>query len=158
MWILTSLFVMLWFMASLKTSLVLPLQGTELTEIIILYLYKFELFQLEYRMISKLLFYFTYGRWAGILLIFKHNFCFKPYLPREPRRDPSNRRLFMNIWYMSDTTRNRTNSLFRFKCAPIPLGLSTSIIMMYKPLKWIRSIYRIEVHSVIECGSPFFRS
>ena len=24
---------------------------------------------------------------------FKHNFCVKPYVPREPRRDPSNRRL-----------------------------------------------------------------
>ena len=31
---------------------------------------------------------------------FKHNFCIKPCVPREPRRDPSNRRLYEHgIWY-----------------------------------------------------------
>ena len=28
-----------------------------------------------------------------LFYIFQHNFCVKPYVPREPRRDPSNRRL-----------------------------------------------------------------
>ena len=27
------------------------------------------------------------------IYFFQHNFCVKPYVPREPRRDPSNRRL-----------------------------------------------------------------
>ena len=33
--------------------------------------------------------------WGSALWVsfFKHNFCVKPYIPREPRRDPSNRRL-----------------------------------------------------------------
>ena len=32
--------------------------------------------------------------WTNKLLFFdKHNFCVQPYVPREPRRDPSNRRL-----------------------------------------------------------------
>ena len=26
--------------------------------------------------------------------IFKHNFCIKPYVPKKPRMDPSNRRLY----------------------------------------------------------------
>ena len=26
-------------------------------------------------------------------VFFKHNFCVKPFVPREPRRDPSNRRV-----------------------------------------------------------------
>ena len=30
---------------------------------------------------------------ATALVFFKHNFCVKLYVPREPRRDPSNRRL-----------------------------------------------------------------
>ena len=37
------------------------------------------------------------GTWLGNLILFlvffKHNFCVKPYVPREPGRDPSNRRL-----------------------------------------------------------------
>ena len=28
-----------------------------------------------------------------VIVFFLHNFCVKPYVPREPRRDPSNRRL-----------------------------------------------------------------
>ena len=31
--------------------------------------------------------------YAFLKFIFQHNFCIKPYIPREPRRDPSNRRL-----------------------------------------------------------------
>ena len=58
-------------------------------------------------------------------MFFQHNFCVKLYVPREPRRDPSNRRLYEHgIWYISDTARNRTHNLFRPKCAPIPLGHS----------------------------------
>ena len=46
-------------------------------------------------------------------LFFKHNFCVKPYVPREPRRDPSNRRLNEHgiYIYISDTARNRTHNL-----------------------------------------------
>ena len=33
---------------------------------------------------------------------FKHNFCVKPYVPREPRRDPNNRRLNAHgVWSWS---------------------------------------------------------
>ena len=31
--------------------------------------------------------------YTPVLYFFKHNFCVKRYLPREPRRNPSNRRL-----------------------------------------------------------------
>ena len=32
---------------------------------------------------------------------FQHNFCIVPYIPREPRRDPSNCRLYEHgIWYI----------------------------------------------------------
>ena len=55
---------------------------------------------------------------------FKHNFCVKPYVPREPRRDPSNRRLYMNMGYIFYTAKNRTHNLFRPKREPIPLGHS----------------------------------
>ena len=55
---------------------------------------------------------------------FQHNFCVKPYVPREPRRDPSNRRLNGAGIYISDTARNRTHNLFRPKRKPIPLGNS----------------------------------
>ena len=33
---------------------------------------------------------------------FKHNFCVEPYVPREPRRDPSNRIGSMIMGYVSD--------------------------------------------------------
>ena len=29
--------------------------------------------------------------------LFKHDFCVKPYVPREPRRDPSNRMLYVSL-------------------------------------------------------------
>ena len=38
---------------------------------------------------------------SGAYLFFKHNFCVKPYVPREPRRDPSNRRLNEHGIYIS---------------------------------------------------------
>ena len=31
--------------------------------------------------------------WGMQIFFFQHNFCVKPYVPREPQRDPSNRRL-----------------------------------------------------------------
>ena len=34
------------------------------------------------------------------LFFFQHNFCVKPYVPREPRRDPSNRRLYEHGIYI----------------------------------------------------------
>ena len=47
------------------------------------------------------------------------------YVPREPWRDPSNRRLCEHgIWYLSDTARNQTLNLFRHKREPIPLDHS----------------------------------
>ena len=58
---------------------------------------------------------------------FLTQFCIKPYVPRELRRDPSNRRLLWTwdmIYNISDTARNRTRNLFRPKCAPIPPGHS----------------------------------
>ena len=62
---------------------------------------------------------------------FKHNFCVKPCIcslcTREPRRDPSNRRLNEHGIYISDTARNRTHNLFRPKREPIPLGHSDII-------------------------------
>ena len=46
-------------------------------------------------------------------------------IPREPRSDPSNPRLYEHgIWYLSDNARNRTHNLVRHKCTPIPLGHS----------------------------------
>ena len=61
----------------------------------------------------------------NIRFFLKHNFCIKPYVPREPWRDPSNRRLYEHgIWYIFDTARNRTRNLFRPKYKPIPLGHS----------------------------------
>ena len=35
-----------------------------------------------------------------IKFFFKHNFCVKPYVTREPRRDPSNRRLIEHGIYI----------------------------------------------------------
>ena len=56
---------------------------------------------------SSFLFYF-------FIFFFKHNFCVKPCVPREPRRDPSNRRLNEHGIYIR-TARNRTHNLFRPK-------------------------------------------
>ena len=72
--------------------------------------------------------------------VFKHNFCVKPYVPREARRDPTNRRLNKHGIYISDTARNRTHNLFRPKREPIPLGHSvlmfirTSLINAFQVL------------------------
>ena len=56
------------------------------------------------------------------------NFWVKPYVSRELRRDPSNRRFHehVEIWFITDTTRNRTRNLFRRKHAPTPLRLGLS--------------------------------
>ena len=35
----------------------------------------------------------SYSNVPLFYFLFKHNFCVKPYVPREPRKDPSNRRL-----------------------------------------------------------------
>ena len=61
-------------------------------------------------------------------IFFQHNFCVEPYVPREPRRDPSNRSS-MNMGYISHTARNQTQNLFRPKQKPIPLGQSDSILL-----------------------------
>ena len=57
---------------------------------------------------------------------FKHNFCVKPYVPREPRRDPSNRRVNKHGIYIRHC-RNRTHNLIRYKREPIPLGHSAGL-------------------------------
>ena len=58
--------------------------------------------------------------------IFNTIFVSSRNVPREPRRDPSNRRLYEHgIWYISNTARNRTHNLFRPKCAPIPQAIVT---------------------------------
>ena len=63
---------------------------------------------------------------------FQHNFCVKPYVPREPRKDPSNRGS-MSMGYISDTARNRTHNLFRPKQESIPLSHSDSYVE-WRPL------------------------
>ena len=82
---------------------------------------------------------FLFGRFLGnfqigyeftILFAFLHNFCIKPYVPREPRRDSSNRWLYENgIWLynISDTTRIRTHNQFHSKCTSNLLGQSESV-------------------------------
>ena len=72
----------------------------------------------EWKCHQKYVFFFCF--------FFKHNFCVKPYVPREPRRNPSNRRLNEHGIYIrqTDTARNRTHDLFRPKREPIPLGHS----------------------------------
>ena len=45
------------------------------------------------------------------------------YVPREPRRDSSDWRLYGHgIWYISGTARVQTRNQFHHKSAPIPLG------------------------------------
>ena len=58
------------------------------------------------------------------LIIFLNNFRVKPYVPREPRRDPSHRLYEYGILCISDTARNQTHNLFRPKRASISLGHS----------------------------------
>ena len=62
--------------------------------------------------------------------------CIKPYVPREPRRDPNNRRLYehSSIWYVSGTTKSQTRNQFRQKCVPIPLGHSDGQRPQYRNL------------------------
>ena len=65
----------------------------------------------------------TINNWKhGIIkrFFFQHNFCVKPYVPKEPGRNPSIVGS-MNMGYISDTAGNRTHNLFRPKCEPIPL-------------------------------------
>ena len=57
-------------------------------------------------------------------VFFKHNFCVKPYVPREPRRVIVGS---MNMGYISDTVRNRTHNLIRHKREPIPLDHSDGL-------------------------------
>ena len=57
----------------------------------------------------------------------KHNFCVKPYVPREPEGTQAIVGS-MNMGYISDTARNRTHNLFRPKREPIPLGHSAGVI------------------------------
>ena len=57
----------------------------------------------------------------NFFFFFKHNFCVKPYVPREPRRDWRVIVGSMNMGYISDTARDRTHNLFRLKREPIPL-------------------------------------
>ena len=48
--------------------------------------------------------YFHWLSWRAIRIIFYHNFCAKPYVPRpEPRRDPSVIVGSMNMGYITDT-------------------------------------------------------
>ena len=57
------------------------------------------------------------GELQRIVEYFRNNFCAKPYVPRESRRDPSNRRLSeLGTCYIFDTARNRTYNLFRPYC------------------------------------------
>ena len=71
-------------------------------------------------------------------IFFKHNFCVKPYVPREPRRDPSNHKLYEHgIWYIFDTARNRTRNLFRPKCGSIPLGHSDGFVFAFHAFSFI---------------------
>ena len=54
------------------------------------------------------------------LFVFQYNFCVKPYVPREPWWDPSNRRLYEHgIWYISDTV-----TLARIELTTSPLEVS----------------------------------
>ena len=61
--------------------------------------------------------YFKYGyieillfsKMVEWILFFLNNFCVRPYVPREPRRNPSNCRFYEHgIWYISNTARNQT--------------------------------------------------
>ena len=60
-------------------------------------------------------------------LFFQHDFCVKPYVPREPRNDRNDEMTEMmkvivgllKMGFISDTVRNRTHNLFRPMREPI---------------------------------------
>ena len=58
-----------------------------------------------------------YSRVNKFGFFFKHNYSINPYVPIEPRRDPSNGRLYEHgIRYISDTARNHNlfeNDMFK---------------------------------------------
>ena len=67
----------------------------------------------------------------GLSIFFlKHNFCVKPYVPREPEGTEVIVGS-MNMGYISDTARNRIHNLFRPKREPIPLGHSAFCFLMF---------------------------
>ena len=47
---------------------------------------------------------------STLFSFFQHNFCVKPYVPREPRRDPSNRIGSMNMGYIYIRHCQKSNS------------------------------------------------
>ena len=64
--------------------------------------------------------------------LFQHNFCAKPYVPR----NPEGTQVIvgsMNMGYISDTARNRTHKPVRPKWEPIPLGHSDGHIISTVP-------------------------
>ena len=57
-----------------------------------------------------------------LVTFFKHNFCVKPYVPREPRRDPSNRRLYEHGIYIRHCQKSNSQ--------PVP----TQVLFQQSPL------------------------
>ena len=68
-----------------------------------------------------------------VIYFFKHNFCVKPYvgLPREPRRNPSNRRLNDMGYSISVSARNRTHNIFCPKREQIPLYATVTATILF---------------------------
>ena len=93
--------------------------------------------------------------------IFQHYFlCQAIYVLREPRREPSNRRLNEERYmrYISDSARNRTHNLSRLKCAPIPqwqtsfpklfqVSFHISRFLLNKRM-YIAQFERLKMHSI----------
>ena len=69
------------------------------------------------------------------LYFFKHSFCFKPYVPREPRRNPSNRRLNEHGIYIRHCQKSNPQ--------PVPSKAGTDTIRPQWRTRKIVSLYWI---------------
>ena len=77
------------------------------------------------------------------LHFFKHNFCVKPYVTREPGR---NRRLNEHgIWYIFDTARNWTHNLFHpnaVQCCTMLYNVVQCCTMLYNVVWCCTMLYK----------------
>ena len=65
------------------------------------------------------------------VFFFKHNFCVKPHVPREPRRNPSNRRLNEHGIYIRHLQDSNLQPVPSQTGADIPLDHSEDICWVY---------------------------
>ena len=61
-------------------------------------------------------------------ICFKHNFCVKPYVPREPRKDPSNRRLNERGIYIRHCQESNSQPVLSQAGADTTIGHSDGLI------------------------------